>query len=117
MGIIIGPDTTLRRSFDVGTRLTDSVGDRTDTVDGLLLETMLGRYVLDRSGRAVWLLIDGTRTVAEIAETVARTWPAEPGEAHAATLEFCNRLSELGLTRIVAGQAVSRASGDPGPVG
>jgi hypothetical protein len=86
------------RALDVTTRLTDQVADRGVHKDGgALLETMLGRYVLDADGRELWQLIDGRRDVAEIVQEVATTRGLALDGVDAAVAAFCARLTELGL--------------------
>ena len=56
-------DEILVRALDVSTRRFDD--------GGLLLETLIGRYTLDRDARDVWFLIDGKRALSEVAAAVA----------------------------------------------
>lgn len=94
----IDADRVLIRCLDVAARLTDEVASIT-TVDkrGILLETMLGRYVLDSDAREVWLRIDGRTSVREIAEAVANSSHLPVDEVAPVVATFCARLVDLSL--------------------
>lgn len=93
-------DRVLIRSLDVGARLTDEVASITEVEKrGVLLETMLGRYVLNSDGREVWVRIDGRATVRDITSAVAATSGQDATEVAPAVAEFCARLLELGLVQ------------------
>ena len=97
-GTTISQDSILVRCLDVTARLTNEVVDLSKRPEGgILLETLVGRYVVDRDGRKAWLLIDGRHSVAEIAETIAASENLPVGEVFDSVYEFCSRLHELGL--------------------
>ena len=59
---IVTNNTVLIRRLDVTARLTDQVVNFAERPEGgVLLETLIGRYVLDRDARLIWRLIDGRR--------------------------------------------------------
>lgn len=94
--------TTLVRSMDVGTRLAAHTPELADEPSGsLLLETMLGRYVFDADARKVWALVDGARTVADIAAEIAATDGVDAQQSGVAMQGFCTQLLDLGLARRV----------------
>ncbi len=91
-------DSTWVRTLGVGTRLPDQVDDGTGEQRwSTLLETMLGRYLLDRDGRKIWHLLDGHRTVAGIVEHVASHSDFDPEDVEEPVRAFLERLGELGL--------------------
>jgi Coenzyme PQQ synthesis protein D (PqqD) len=92
-------DSVLVRCLDVTARRTDSVLELVDDAEGgVLLETLIGRYVLNRDAREVWRLVDGRRSVADIAERLGDRGP----DAGPRVRELCERLRELGLLEDVA---------------
>jgi hypothetical protein len=98
----ISEASVVARALTVSTRLPDQIADldevgEVDVTGGALLETMLGRYILDRDGRELWLLIDGARSVGDIAGALAaaRGLPAE--KLTEPVRAFCARLAELKL--------------------
>lgn len=88
----------LARALEVGTRVPEQVADASS---GLLLETMLGRYLVDVDGERVWLLIDGRRTVRDIAMALeAQT--GRPAEEIRGPLDaFLQELLSLGLVEVI----------------
>lgn len=92
----------LARALEVGTRVPEQVAD---TSSGLLLETMLGRYVVDEDGERVWLLIDGRRTLGEIARLLAESSGRPVQEIDAPLHDFLEELARLGLVEVLAPQA------------
>lgn len=93
--------TVLVRRLDVTARRTDQVMELSDRAEGgVLLETVIGRYVLDRDARVVWLLIDGRRTVADVADGVAGQLGVPAAEIRQAVHDVSDRLLELGLVEI-----------------
>lgn len=84
--------------MDVTTRLTNEVVELSERAEGgVLLETLVGRFVLDHDGRKAWLLIDGRHSIAEIADEIARTEELPFAEVAARLQDFCTRLADLGL--------------------
>jgi hypothetical protein len=57
-------------------------------------------FTLNEIGTVIWGLIDGKRSVSEIAETICKTYEVKPEDAAKDTLEFLNSLKEAGLLRI-----------------
>ena len=57
-------------------------------------------FTLNEIGTMIWGLIDGKRSVSEIAEAICKTYEVEPEIAEKDTLEFVNTLNEAGLLRI-----------------
>ncbi|HJQ00142.1 MAG TPA: PqqD family protein [Jatrophihabitans sp.] len=87
----------------VNTRIADSVTDIAEQVaGGALVETMLGRYALDQDARRVWLLIDGHRTVADIADEVATATGLSAAEVAEPVRSFCAQLTDLRLAELTA---------------
>jgi hypothetical protein len=70
--------------------------------DGLLVETLIGRYLLDRDARRVWDRVDGTASVGAISAAVAGELGAAPDAVAPAVASTCERLAELGLVEPVA---------------
>lgn len=95
--IDIGDTTVPLRILAVNTRVPDQVTDILDGTDNLLLETMLGRYVLDRDGRTAWVLIDGVRTVTDIAQAISATTGQPLDNVRAPLRDFLLELATLGL--------------------
>lgn len=79
----------LVRRLDVSTRRGED--------GGLLLETLIGRYLLNVDGREVWQRFDGRRTVREVADAVAAARGLEPGAVQDGVVEVCERLLDLRL--------------------
>jgi hypothetical protein len=99
----INDSAVLVRGLDVTARLTNSVENLSAVhKDGVLLETLIGRYVLDRDAREPWLLIDGVRCIAEIAAAVADGRGAAATEILPAVRDFCAALVRLGLVEVVS---------------
>jgi hypothetical protein len=98
MAAAVTDDTVLVRRLDVTTRPPDEVASMvSDSDGGLLLERFVGRYVLNADARKVWLLIDGRRTVSEVAHAVAASRADEAAAVADAVRELCRRLHELEL--------------------
>ena len=57
-------------------------------------------FTLNEIGTMIWGLIDGKRSVTEIARAICRTYEVKPEVAEKDTLEFLNTLKEAGLLRI-----------------
>lgn len=96
--VTISGDSVLIRALDVTTRVTDQIVETVgDSDGGALLETMLGRYVLDRDARAVWLLLDGRRSVSEVVDVIAAANALPVGELQQPVRDFCAQLMELRL--------------------
>jgi Coenzyme PQQ synthesis protein D (PqqD) len=102
--VTITKDSVLIRALGVNTRVTEQVADMTENADcGALLETMLGRYVLDRDGRAIWLLLDGRRSVDQIVDALAAADGLPAAQLGQPVRDFCARLTELGLVELADG--------------
>jgi hypothetical protein len=98
---ILNDGVVLVRRLDVTARLTDQVVEITERPEGgVLLETLIGRYVLDRDARAIWLLIDGRHNLGEVVEGAARTSGQPTEEVRQPVCDLCERLLELGLVEI-----------------
>lgn len=97
--IRVDETTLLARTLEVGTRVPDHA---LDASGGLLLETMLGRYVVDVDGMRVWLLIDGRRTVGEIARALPESTGRPAEEIDAPLRKFLDELFQLGLVEVLA---------------
>jgi hypothetical protein len=105
----------LIRGLDVTTRLPDQVLKLSEhAAGGLLLETLIGRYVLDRDARMVWMLIDGRRTVDEVVNAVGTRTGLPTSAVCDQVYGLCARLLELGLVGVATDAdttAVSAAIG------
>lgn len=101
----------LVRRMDVTARLTNAVVDLTARPEGgVLLETLIGRYVLDRDARVVWLLIDGRRTVGEVVAGVAEKTGLPVPDVRQQVFTLCERLLDCGLVETATpGDAVPLA--------
>lgn len=94
MAVIGG--TVLIRRFDVIARLTDEVADVVACSEGgVLLDQLIGRYVLNADARKVWRLIDGQRSVWAIAKELERS-EGETG-LEEPVRKVCERLHEIGV--------------------
>ncbi|MEV7806695.1 PqqD family protein [Microbispora sp. NPDC088329] len=97
----VSDDMILVRGLDVTARLSDTVAELSDrAAGGLLLETLIGRYVLDRDARMAWLLIDGRRTVGQLLEGVAEASGQPLEEVRQPTYDLCEQLLERGLVEV-----------------
>lgn len=97
----IDDNVILVRGLDVTARLTNSVVDLSDrAAGGVLLETVIGRYVLDRDARRAWLLIDGRRSVGQVIESIAETAGLPLEQVQQPVYDLCARLLEFGLVEI-----------------
>jgi len=93
----------LVRRLDVTARLTNAVVELTERPEGgVLLETLIGRYVLDRDARVVWLLIDGRRTVGQVVADVAEKTGLPVPDVRQQVLTLCERLLDCGLVETAA---------------
>jgi hypothetical protein len=98
----INDDAILIRGLDVTARLSDSVVSLSDhATDGVLLETLIGRYVLDRDARVVWLSIDGRRSVGQILDSIVETTGMPREQIRQSVYSLCERLLEFGLVENV----------------
>lgn len=92
-------DEVFVRTLGVGARVPEQVPDfGASHPDGALLETMLGRYLLDADGRKVWNLLDGRRTVGDIAAAISAESGLPLDHVRPRVMAFCKRLAELGLS-------------------
>jgi hypothetical protein len=97
------PETVLVRRLDVTSRRTDSVVEISELAgEGLLLETMIGRYVLNNDARLAWRLIDGRRTIAEMVPIVAETIGLPQSELEASITAVCQQFCELGVAELAS---------------
>lgn len=97
----ISESSVLVRSMDVTARLTYSVEGLSPLSEGgILLETLIGRYVLGRDACEPWLLIDGRRSVIEIAAATADERGTTTAEILPTIQQFCAQLIGLGLVDI-----------------
>lgn len=96
-------DSRLARRLEVNVRLPDGVAALSEWYEGgLLLETLVGRFVLNRDARSVWRLLDGHRTVTVIAEVIASDEDAPIKDVEREVLTLCRRLVELALVEDLA---------------
>lgn len=65
------------------------------------------RVKLDARGTAVWQACDGTRTVGQVGEIVARTLPEEP-DTTLRTALFIRELARGGFVRLLVDEALER---------
>jgi hypothetical protein len=85
-------------------RRTDSVAKFTDFGDdGILLETLIGRYVLNADARKIWRLVDGRRMLSEIADEIATTTRLPIDDVASSVLDICERMCHLGVTELADG--------------
>jgi hypothetical protein len=89
--------TVLTRALDVGTRLSDQVSD---APGALLLETMLGRYLVDGGGEKVGGLIDGRRSIGEVVTALVDDVGGTPGGLTPSLAPFLEAMSAIGLVEI-----------------
>jgi hypothetical protein len=98
----VNDDLVLVRGLDVTARRTDQVVELSArAAGGVLLETLIGRYVLDRDAREVWLLIDGRHRIGDVVERIAETSGLPPEQIRPPVHDLCARLLELGLVQDV----------------
>lgn len=85
------------RTDDVPRRVPNIVGRMVDE-EAVLVHPGQGKVrVLNPVGARIWDLIDGQRTVADMARVVAQEYNVEPGTAEADALAFCTDLARRGL--------------------
>ena len=56
-------------------------------------------YTLNEVGTVIWELIDGKKSISQIAEEIYLTYDVTPEEAKKDTVDFINTLKEAGLLR------------------
>ena len=61
-------------------------------------------YTLNSVGARIWELLDGQRTVADIAGTIVEKYEVDLERAAKDTLRFISRLAEMGMVTLVDGQ-------------
>ncbi|MGC4900449.1 PqqD family protein [Micromonospora echinospora] len=94
-------DTILIRGLDVTARRGEAAADLSDrAAGGVLLETLMGRYVLDSDAAVPWLLIDGRRDVRHLLDGVAERVGLPVDEIRRPTYELCRQLLEYGLVTV-----------------
>jgi hypothetical protein len=109
--------TVLVRRLDVTARRTDQVVDLSERPEGgVLLETLIGRYVLDRDARVIWLLINGRRDMDQLVDDLAAELGRRAEEVRQPLLDLCEQLLGLGLLE-VATPADLAALGQPAVCG
>jgi hypothetical protein len=95
---ILSDDSVLVRRLDVTTRITDQVTSLSENANGgLLLETLIGRFVLNSDGRKVFLAIDGSRSQQQVVEAVAQRTGLPADEIRQPVQDLCERLLDLEL--------------------
>ncbi|WKX73981.1 PqqD family protein [Streptomyces sp. XD-27] len=82
-------DEVLVRALDVTVRRGED--------DGLLVETLIGRYMFDTQARDVWRQLDGRRSVREVVERVAEVTAKPVDEVRAPVEAFVGQLLDLRL--------------------
>ncbi len=93
-------DVLIRR-LDVTARVPDQVAELSEIHEGgLLIERLIGRYVIDADARKVWRLIDGRRSIAKIVEDLAAESGLPAAEIEQPVLTLCNRLVELDILQV-----------------
>lgn len=93
--------SVLIRTLDVTARVTNVVQDRWDNGrDGILIETLIGRYILDGDGRSVWGHLDGTRSVGDVCLRVANNRTLIAADLETTVLGFCDLLFALGVLEL-----------------
>ncbi|GGW16469.1 hypothetical protein GCM10018980_19350 [Streptomyces capoamus] len=92
----------LIRRLDVTARVTDQVVELSERHQGgLLIERLIGRYVIDADARKVWRLIDGRRSIARVVEDLATETALPAAELEEPVLGLCRRLVELDILQVV----------------
>ena len=71
-------------------------------LSGFVKEPTEKKYVLDEVGSYVWELIDGKRTIGEMAELIAKQFKLHRREAQASLLAYLQLLAQRGLIRLMA---------------
>jgi hypothetical protein len=105
-------DTILIRGLDVTARISQAVAGLSDrAAGGVLLETLMGRYVLDADARVVWLLIDGRRTVAQVLDGVAEASGLPLDQVRQPAYGLCGQLLEFGLVEVATTADVDALTG------
>ncbi|WP_431973629.1 PqqD family protein [Micromonospora haikouensis] len=110
-------NVVLVRGLDVTARITETVAAISKQAEGgILLETLIGRYVLSSDARPVWLSIDGRRSLAEVIADVAAKTGHPVDEVRQPVLDLCGQLYDLRLVETVtpadaAGIALTSTAG------
>lgn len=60
--------------------------------------------VLNEVGARIWSLVDGSRTVGQIAAAIGAEYDVEPGQAETDVLEFLTELERKGIIAVAAGR-------------
>lgn len=101
---MIDDSTVLVRGLDVTARVTDQVVALSERPEGgILLETLIGRYVLDRDAREVWSRIDGRRSVGETVSAIVEATGLAEDDVAEPVNALCAQLVEHGLVEVVRG--------------
>jgi hypothetical protein len=87
-----GDDVLIRR-LDVTVRLGNA--------GGLLTETLIGRYLLDRDARLIWEGVDGETSVARIIARVAERLGVESDTIATRVTMTCEAFVAHGLAELV----------------
>lgn len=102
--VAITRNSVFVRAMGIFTRVPEQVtGTVANAEGGALVETMLGRYGLDRDAWAIWVLLDGRRSVGQIAAALAASTGLPPEQLEQPVRDFCTRLGELRLAELAAG--------------
>jgi Coenzyme PQQ synthesis protein D (PqqD) len=98
VNIEVHDESLLVRRLDVTARVPDQVTDLLPGSEGgLLIETLIGRYVLNADGRSVWKHLDGRRDLAAVVAAVAAEQQEPDEQVREAVRDLCIRLVQLGL--------------------
>ena len=57
-------------------------------------------YTLNETGQAIWQILDGHRTLREVAAVLAETFKSTPGELEADVLGFASELTRRGILMV-----------------
>ncbi|GGS59246.1 PqqD family protein [Streptomyces violaceus] len=97
----VNTNDVLIRRLDVTARVPDQVVELSERHEGgLLIERLIGRYVIDADARKVWRLIDGRRSIARIVEDLAAESGLPVAEIEQPVHTLCGRLVELGILQV-----------------
>ena len=92
------PAITARTTPNRGDAFTHEVGDEGDVV--VFDEEGQQLLVLNDIGAAVWLLLDGQRTIGSIVEVIVEALPTEVARVEADVIAFVRDLHARGVLRL-----------------
>lgn len=95
----VSEDTVLVRSMEPSTRWAPT-NEGEELSGDLIVETMLGRYLLNADAARIWSLCNGQRRVSEMISSLSEITGESVTELHYPVIDFATRMVSLGLMDI-----------------